>query len=470
MSKFDLSDSRAHHTGANLCKPLQIRISRKQSMNLPRARILSTGSEITQGLYPDTNAQNLSRLLFDNGFEVIGHGAAPDNPALIRRALEHASADCELLVMTGGLGPTEDDLNREIVAELCGIGLSHDAKAEAMMRERFDRRGVAMPQRNVKQANLPAGSVPLYNYWGTAPGFIVPAADGRAAIVALPGPPSEWTPMFTEALAGPLGGMFPGRPRRKIHTLHIAMTPESTINEAIRDLFSGEQETDIGILAKRGQIRIRLIATGDSDPEIQRRIDVMRAAIVDRIGPELIYAEGDEQEVTLEQTLVRLMAERGLTLSLAESCTGGGVAQAVTDIPGSSAVLLAGYVTYSNDAKMRDLGVPAGVLDTDGAVSEATARAMAEGARERAGTDWALSITGVAGPTGGTPEKPVGTIWFGVAGPEGTETRKRVFSGDRAAIREFTVRQGLELVRRAILRINLDVLLAPRLENRRESG
>lgn len=423
---------------------------------LPRVRIISTGSEITQGLYSDTNAQRLSLFLFEKGLRVVGHGAAPDDPALIRQAIEEATRVCDLVVMTGGLGPTDDDVNRDVIAAVYGLGLERDERAVAMMRERFAARGREMPERNLVQAMIPSGATVLHNHWGTAPGFVVPAQGGLPRLVALPGPSSEWQPMIEAAWND--GHIHPGGATvvRLVHTLYVYTIPESTINHLVSGIpFLGE-DSEATILAHRGQIRLRLITNGESEAEARARLELLRNEAVRRIGADFIAGEGTEP-LTPASVVLSLLRERGRTLALAESCTGGWIAKSVTDVAGSSETLLAGWVTYSNAAKERDLAVPAGVLSRHGAVSEQVVRAMAEGARQRAGSDFALSVSGVAGPGGGTAEKPVGTVWFGLAGEGRTEARQAVFPGTREAVREWAVTQGLEFLRRFVLGLDLDL-------------
>ncbi|MBI1290011.1 nicotinamide-nucleotide amidohydrolase family protein [bacterium] len=418
-------------------------------MSAPRVRIVSTGSEILQGLYPDTNAQGLSRRLFDAGFRVVGHAAAPDDAKLIRSAVEAAALNADLVVMTGGLGPTEDDVNRDVIAALYGCGLRFDEEADRLMRVRFAARGIPMPERNRVQAMIPEPAVTLQNLWGTAPGFVLPKTGRLAALCALPGPPNEWRPMFEAALApdAPVDGLFPQRPKLEVHTIHVALTPESTLNEVLSDLFAPVDGIDVTILASRGVIRLRIIGQDNPDGVRARRDEVLR-----RIGPEIVFGEGPA-DLSPAQALLDLFRERGLTLATAESCTGGWVAKSITDLPGSSAMLHAGWVTYANEAKIRDLRVPAELIAAHGAVSEPVARAMAEGARTVAGTNYAVAVTGIAGPDGGTAEKPVGTVWFACAGPEGTSTLCRLFRGDRDSIRQWATNQAIELTRRAVLGI-----------------
>lgn len=423
-----------------------------------RLHLLSTGSEILQGLYPDTNAQHLARFFHGRGFEVAGMAAAPDDPNLVRRALVQALAGADLVVMTGGLGPTEDDINRDVVAEVYGRELHPDGTARRMIEERFDKRGVAMPAKNLVQAMLPEGCVPLYNHWGTAPGFILPATGALCTLVALPGPAREWRPMLEAAWEGPLGGLFPPARMQALETLHLACVPESTVNEMLADLFAGGEETALTLLASTGHIRVRMSGLGATRQEAEAHLAALREEVLRRLGPDGIFASGRET-LTIAQVMVEELSGAGETLALAESCTGGMIGAALTDVPGSSAVLSAGWVTYSNEAKARDLGVDPALIDTHGAVSGEVAAAMAEGARERGGTTWAIAVSGVAGPGGGTKEKPVGLVWFAVAGPRGTVTLRRHFPGDRGFIRALAVMQALEALRRCRAGIDVENLL-----------
>jgi nicotinamide-nucleotide amidase len=429
-------------------------------MHAPTVRILSTGSEILQGLYTDTNAQGLAQRLLEAGFRVIAHAAAPDDQKLIRETIEFASERCDLVVMTGGLGPTEDDVNRDVIAELYGLALEFDATSEQMMRKRFYSRGVPMPERNRVQAMIPVGAVILHNHWGTAPGFLVPAQAGRGALLALPGPRTEWFPMLGEALkpGGVIDAAFPARPVQDVHTLHMALTPESTLNEVLRDLFAPSNGVELTILASRGIIRLRIVGTGNDRASLASAIQERRDEIIRRIGSEIVFAEGPDS-VGLAEALIRTLREREETVALSESCTGGWVAKSLTDVGGASDVFGCGWVTYANSAKVRDLGVDAALLEREGAVSEATARAMAEGARTRSGATWALAVTGIAGPTGGSATKPVGLVWFAIAGPSGTKAFQRIFRGDRDSIRHWAVNQALESIRRTALGIPLEQYL-----------
>ncbi len=413
----------------------------------PRAFVISTGTEITQGLYADTNAMHLSRILRDHGFEVVGHAAAPDDAGRIRDAIRGTFGVADLVIVTGGLGPTEDDLNREIVARLWEVPLVRVHRAEEMIRERFRSRGVSMPERNLGQADIPEGAKTLLNFWGTAPGFAMPGTGGRPMLLAMPGVPAEWRAMMDRYFRRVVLPMFPNRPVSRIHTIHLSLVPESTVNGWIRDLFDSMEGVRLGILASRGIIRVRIAASGDTDAVRDRRMEAMRGCLRDRLPTEFVLAEGPES-TTPEDVVIETCLERRLTIATAESCTGGGIARRLTNVSGSSGVLLEGFVTYGNGAKTRTLGVDGELLERHGAVSGECAAAMATGARERTGANVALSVTGIAGPGGGSKEKPVGTVWFAIASEEGVQTILRAFPGSRSDVREWSENQALDMLRR----------------------
>jgi len=415
----------------------------------PTCIVMSTGTEILQGLYADANAMEISRLLLAGGFKVIGHQAVPDDRLMSVASLKIALKSCDFVIMTGGLGPTEDDLTRFVVAEVFETTLDNHPRAEKLIRARFEARGIPVPESNLVQAMIPAGAHMLSNYKGTAPGFFFDPAGGRAAFLAMPGPPSEWPPIFEKALLRHMNRVFPSRPVRLVHTIHIAMAPESIVNEALIDLFQADPRLSITILANLGAVRLRLIASGSTSESARMLIDEYRGIIRQRLGDAMIFAEGPP-EVPLSEVVVNELATQRATVALAESCTGGMISSALTDHPGSSAVFCEGFTVYSNASKMRLLGVPEGVLTQHGAVSEQCAEAMAVGARNKTGATYALSVTGVAGPAGGTEDKPVGLVYFGLAGPSGITVLKKRFPGDREQIRAWATIQGLDMIRRAV--------------------
>ncbi len=428
---------------------------------IPRARVLSTGSEILQGLYADTNARDLSRVLLEQGIRVVGHAAAPDIHEELRRALEYSTQGCELVVITGGLGPTEDDLTRHAVSEIWNLPLDHFPIAERMMRRRFKNRNYEMPERNLIQAKLPRGCVPLYNHWGTAPGFALQPMNSLPALIALPGPPNEWKQMLDRAFASVLSKLFPDRVHSALHNIIVGGMPESALNERLRGLFySEDDQCDLTILANRGFLRLRLLAFGDTTDIAETRLKAFREKVLTRFNNQLIAFEGTG-EPNLSVAIFELLRKRNATLALAESCTGGMIASAITDIAGSSEVFLAGWITYTNEAKARDLGVPAYLIEEHGAVSSEVVEAMARGALEKSGADYALSVSGIAGPTGGTPEKPVGTVWIGIASRDRVASFHNRFPGDRESVRTWTLHTALEQLRRFVLELPADLPMGP---------
>jgi nicotinamide-nucleotide amidase len=416
----------------------------------PRVRLLSIGTEILQGLYADTNAQWLSARLLDAGFDVLGHQAVGDDEAAIAEAIAAARARAELVLVTGGLGPTEDDLTRSAIARATGRPLAEDPDALEHIRARFALRGIPMPAGNAVQALLPAGALRLDNPNGTAPGFLIAAEPGHACIAAMPGVPREMKPMMEALLAGPLAEAFAARPVRHVRTLHIALRAESELNDMLRDLFAADARVAVTILARLGMVRFRLTGTAPTLEEARAAVDALAAEARRRVGDASIFADGPA-DATLAEALVAAARERGRTVATAESCTGGMIASRITDVPGSSAVFRAGFVAYGNESKARDLGVLPQVFVQHGAVSEACALAMAEGARFRAKADVAVAVTGIAGPDGGSEAKPVGTVWIAVAAAKGTEAHHRRFLGTRDMVREWATAHALELARRAVL-------------------
>ncbi len=415
------------------------------------AEIISTGSEICQGRYVDTNAWFLSQAVSLYGIRVLWRTTTVDDPDLIRDTLTRAAERADLVVMTGGLGPTEDDLTRQIVADLSGALLIEDAKVLEMITARFAKRGRPMNPSNRRQAMVPAGAVVLYNDWGTAPGLIVEAPRGGdrppSVLVALPGPPREMKPMWTERAAPVLESKVGLRLQARILDIHTINRAESELNDRLQDLFAADPHVDLALLATPGQVDVRLTCRLADGAARDHAIEAMRAKVIERIGAEDIYGCDDE---TLESLVARALAERSMTLATAESCTGGLIAKQLTDISGSSAWFREGAITYTNASKNERLGVPIDLMATHGAVSEPVAIAMAEGMRERARTDWAIGVTGVAGPTGGTETKPVGMVCVAVAGPHGTQVNTTTYFGDRTMVRTQAAQRAMDMLRRQL--------------------
>ena len=420
--------------------------------------LINTGSELMLGRVLNTHQQWLCRHLADLGYVVTRQVAVPDTGSDINQAVREALARADLVIVTGGLGPTSDDLTRDLVAQLLGRELREDAAVLAHIRHIFERLKRPMPERTKVQAMIPEGATVLHNPHGTAPGLAMEVrpnpfrAGGQPSwLIMLPGPPRELRPMFTDSVVPLLGRVLPPAGTFVCRTLRTTGIGESMVEEKIggplqRWLKAGH---DLGYCARPGQVDVRLAVRGD---DAEQQVREAEAVIRDLLGPHIYGVENEE----LETVIVRLLTERKATLALAESCTGGCIAHRLTNVPGASVVLLAGLVTYSNAAKQKFLGVRAGTLDEHGAVSKPVAREMAEGARQQTRADYALSVTGIAGPTGGTPDKPVGTVFIGLAGPGGTVVERQFNPYDRETFKQVTAQQALELLRRTILSSNAE--------------
>lgn len=419
------------------------RASARKSVSV---EIVSTGTELMQGLYADTNAQYLSRVMEGLGFEVRYHTAVGDDAETLEEALRIARARVEIVVITGGLGPTADDVTRDVVAQVWGKELREDTKALRMIEERFASRGLKMPASNRVQALVPEGAVALHNPVGTATGFI---SQGKEAVaVVLPGPKREFVPMLQKRVIPFLTETYGVQQLRRTRTIRTFGVPESYLNEQLRDLFSQGEELSLAFLAKPGKVDIRLNVQAESEPDVERCVAEMERKILGRIGEEYVYGY-DEEEI--EQSVGKLLRERRLRVAVAESCTGGEVTMRLTEVSGSSNYISECYVTYSNETKIKLVGVKRETLEEYGAVSRETAAEMAVGVRERAGVDIGLGITGIAGPTGGTAEKPVGLVYFGLADANGAMTFRRQFTGNRSENRLWATETALDLLRRLIL-------------------
>jgi len=415
--------------------------------------LINTGSELMLGRVLNTHQQWLCRQLADLGYIVSRQVAVPDTGNDIEQAVREALARADLIIATGGLGPTSDDLTRDLVAQLLGKELREDAAVLAHISHFFESRKRPMPERMKVQALVPEGATVLHNPHGTAPGLAMELrpnpfrADNRPSwLIMLPGPPRELRPMFTDTVVPLLQQVLPLASRFVCRTLRTTGIGESVVEEKIGGPLQRWVEVGLalGYCARPGQVDVRLAAReGDAVQRVREAEAIVRGLL----GPH-IYGVEDED---LETVIVRLLTERRLTLALAESCTGGCIANRVTNVPGASAVLLAGLVAYSNAAKQKFLGVRAETLDEHGAVSKPVAREMAEGARQHTQADYALSVTGIAGPSGGTPDKPVGTVFIGLAGPSGTLVERQFNPYDRETFKQVTAQQALELLRRTLL-------------------
>lgn len=355
-----------------------------------KTSILAVGTELLFGQTINTNAAYLSENLNHMGFDVMYHFVVGDNPARLKEKLADAFADTDIVILTGGLGPTQDDLTKEMVAEYMGADMYLDEKVIADLNAFFEKRGGNMAENNLKQAYLPSGCTPFYNASGTAPGFAL-EKDGKVAI-CLPGPPREMKWLFENGVRDYLQ-KFMGKKMvyRVIRTIGIG---ESDLEMLLMPLIDGQTDPTIATYAKEGECTLRVASQRDTEEEAAKAVDEMTER-VKKLAGEYIYSLDNEE---LNEVVVRKLKEKGLTIAAAESCTGGMFAAAITDVPGASEVLSSSYVTYSNESKIKELGVPAETIERFGVVSKETAEAMAAGTKKRSGADIAVSITGFAGP------------------------------------------------------------------------
>jgi len=415
--------------------------------------LITIGSELLLGHVPNSHQQWLGRRLADLGHPVLRQVTVPDRAEDIEGAVREALERSECVLTTGGLGPTGDDITRDRIAGLLGRKLVHDPVVESRIRDFFESRGRPVPRGTRVESFVPEGARVLANRHGTASGLALEIRpnpfrmDGRRAwLVMLPGPPRELHPMFDEEVVPLLREISPAADGFQTRTFKTTGLGESLMEERLLGPLGPLMASglEVGYCARVGEVDIRLTERG---PDSVRRLDAASAILEEAVG-EYVFGTGDD---TLETVIVRELTARRRTLALAESCTGGHVANRITNIPGASAVLRAGYVTYSNESKTAALGVPADWIVLHGAVSETVARAMAEGACRAADADYGLSLTGVAGPGGGTDAKPVGTVFIGLAGAEGTEVFRRFNRFDRETFKFTSAQQALDLLRRRLL-------------------
>jgi len=419
-------------------------------MKSPRAAIVSIGEEILQGRIQDRNAGHFAAVLLRMGVLVRRFFTVGDEPGALAGLLGELRGPWDLVLATGGLGPTADDRVRAETAALLGVPLTEVpgalAPLEALWRRQFP--GTPPPAHYLAQARVPRGARPLANRCGTAWGF---ACDlGGTRLLCLPGPPGECQAAFEEG-----GGreevekLLPAGGRPGLATFHASGVTESQVEGRIRDLMEREGNPRLGITAGVRRVTVSVMALPESGRSAGEILEETARELRERLGG-MLWGRDEE---TLEAVVVGLLQRRGERVALAESCTGGRLAARLTSVPGASRVFGHGWVTYADAAKIGELGVPEELLGRHGAVSREVAAAMASGARGRAGSDWALSVTGIAGPDGGTSGKPVGLVFLGLAGPDGVRTlrRRQYARSGRASIQEQSVRDGLETLRRALL-------------------
>jgi nicotinamide-nucleotide amidase len=405
-----------------------------------RAEIVSVGTELLLGQIVDTNAAKLGRALSELGIAVYRRTTVGDNHDRLLDALRSALAENDIVITIGGLGPTMDDITRDVLAEAIGDTLRHDEAYAHRLTAWFRARKIPMPESVLRQAMVPTEGRALNNPNGTAPGLFFDK-NGKIGI-ALPGPPNEFNPMVDNEVIPILREKTGGKGTIRSRVLRICNMGESMVEEKVKDLMADDNPT-VAPYAKTGEVHLRVSAYADDVEAAEKLIEPIIEEIKKRLGDH-VYAFDDEP---LEVAVIRLFTERRLTISTAESCTGGLLSARLTDVPGSSAVFMGGAVTYTNEAKTDLVAVPAELFSSVGAVSPEVAEAMARGAKERFGTDYAVGITGIAGPDGGTAEKPVGLVYIAVAGPGGVRVEKNLFLGNRADIRYRSAQYALVMLR-----------------------
>jgi nicotinamide-nucleotide amidase len=415
--------------------------------------IINTGSELMLGRVLNTHQEWLCRQLSDMGRVVSRQVAVADTAADIQQAVRESLGRADLVITTGGLGPTSDDLTRDLIAQMLKRKLVEHAETLARLEQFFHIRKRSVPESTRVQAFVPEGATVLKNEHGTAPGLAIEISPNpfrpngeRSWLLMLPGPPRELRPMFTTVAEPLLRKVLPLEEPFSCLTLKTTGIGESVVQARIAPLLTGlvEAGLEVGYCARPGQVDVRLSAHGANGV---KAVSGAEAIVRTELAGHIFGTDREE----LEQVLIHLLSERKQTLAVAESCTGGLLANRLTNVPGASVVLMAGLVTYSNEAKQKFLDVRAATLAEHGAVSAAVASEMAEGARRALQTDYALSTTGIAGPGGGSPSKPVGTVFIGLAGPSAAKVHKNFNPYDRETFKQITTDQALEYLRKTLM-------------------
>jgi nicotinamide-nucleotide amidase len=402
--------------------------------------VLNTGTELLLGSVTNSHLAYFGQELFELGLRIGRQSTLPDGAA-IREGLLEALPRCDILLVTGGLGPTTDDVTREIAAELLGFRLVMNEAVAQAIRERLARRNIALRPRMLRQAMVPEGATVLPNAHGTAPGLYIPPiltlCLSTPHIFLLPGPPRELKPMFETQVRPLLQHIRGDLAQREFRNYHIVGLGESAVEELIGMELTLRGDIEVGYCARPNEVDFRLIAAHSVLEQVEPRV-------FQALGMHIVSTKGD----LIEEVVVRRLAELKKTLAVAESCTGGLLANRITNVPGASVVFLEGFVTYSNNAKVRSVDVPATLIASHGAVSDPVARFMAEGALAKTGASFGIGITGIAGPAGGTPAKPAGTVFVALAerGAQ-TECQREFFPTDRATFKQLASQTALDMLR-----------------------
>lgn len=408
------------------------------------AELICVGTELLLGNIVNTNAAYLAEKCAGLGLSCYYQSVVGDNEQRLRETLQMAVGRSDVVILSGGLGPTEDDLTKEVASAVLGRELVEDAATRKQIENYFAARGISPTDNNWKQALIPVGAIILPNPNGTAPGVII--AEGNTHVVLLPGPPHELKPMFEEHVIPYLKKLEPGTIASQ--TVKVCGIGESKVETLLKDMIDSQTNPTLATYAKPGEVHIRVTARAEGEKEARRLIKPVVKEIKGRMGSHIYTTD---EEVTLERAVVELLLANKLTVSCAESCTGGLLSARLINVPGASDVYKSGYVTYSNKAKRKILGVKKGTLEKYGAVSRQTAEEMARGLAFVAKGDVAVSVTGLAGPDGGTEEKPVGLVYIACCVKGEVTTKEYHFSGNRQTIREAAVSAALALMRGCML-------------------
>jgi len=419
------------------------------------AEIIAVGSEMLTPHRQDTNSLYLTAGLNDFGVEVCFKTIVGDNPRHLVEAIHNALRRADILIFSGGLGPTEDDLTRECVAEALDLDLRTDAATVLALQARFKARRMEMPPNNLKQAQVLEGAELLLNPNGSAPGqwleTIIRTADAhthRRLIILLPGPPKELKALFTDEVRPRLAEVLPPRFLAR-RVLRMALIPESTVDARTSPIYSRFTDVDTTILAGHGEIQLHFLCAKDAQEEAEDRVDQVVELIEQEMGDDIFSSDGE----SLEEIVLLMLGLRDLNLAVAESCTGGLLAERLTAIPNASRNFLGGAIVYSNDLKVSFCKVPAKLIQQKGAVSPEVARLLAEGIRDRTKASLGLSITGIAGPTvsdGPDSNKPIGLVYIGLADEEDTQVKQFMIPGDRDRVRLWATQHALEMLRHSL--------------------
>ncbi len=405
------------------------------------AEIISVGTELLLGQIINTNAQYISQQLSELGINVFYQTSVGDNRYRLSYILKNALDRSDLIILTGGLGPTLDDITKEVVSEVMGLELNMDEKILTTIEVYFQKRGLKMSGNNKKQALIPKGAMVIPNYNGTAPGIYI--QTNEKIIILLPGPPKEMKPMLKQFVLPYLQESFRCEVI-KSKILNFVGIGESSLEDKISDIIKNQSNPTIAPLAKEDGVILRITAKAKTEKDAEALIKPVVNSIKKKVG-NYIYSYDNK---SIQEVVGEMLLEKKSTISIAESCTGGYISHLLTNVPGISAVLNRSIISYSNISKMEDLKVPSDILNNYGAVSKETALLMASGVRKLANTDIGLSVTGIAGPDGGTSEKPIGLVFVALSNYRGNFYEKHIFSGDREIIKKRSALAAFNLIRK----------------------